>query len=647
MSKNNFWEGYETRPIPQNQNKIEKLRSTPVQDSNFWDGYETRPIPQQNNIPQSQQEDEGYLATIGKSAITGASRILDLPQTVGVLAEKGSRAYAKAAGKTLSGKKSELDQSVGNSLSTYGNNPEILSQIKPASQRVRDFVGGEGNLDARPVGTGQRLISEAVDVGTSLATNPLGFIGNAGKIGSTTFNLAKTGAAIGGTSGVLKEIGVDPLAADIGATLAVPLGGSAIRKTIGLSPNKLNKQVYEAAKELNIELPAASVSRSKALDLAEDFVGKVPVAGDILHNKYNVVGRKITEELDKVYDKIIPQAELKNVDDKISQLYKKAEKTLPQNASIAPTNLTKQINEIETKIGKGYYTSGDQKEVLGIIDTIKQNRIAEGEIASIEKLRQTKAALNDQITWDKSEGYKNLLKGIQRSINEDIKAYGKSSPEAKAWYEFYSEADKLFGKVKKREELEFLLSGKATNQATDTLSHNTLSKIIHTKKTRNEIKRLLGKGSDETLNKIDKIGSIAKAISIKNKNVPNPSGTATVAGVAGIITGLIYDPIKTVAAIGFTGLTTNLITNQKYLDNAYKALVLKDKGALIRFESQIKTITGSSVVDLSKQLDRQQNRPVLTKEERKKKDELRKQESDKNVEIFRKQTKEIEREMTQ
>ncbi len=613
--------------------KFEGLGGTPVRKNKF-EGLGG--IPVQKNITQPQQEDEGYLATIGKSAVTGLSRFLDIPQAVGTLGEKYSKIYAKQVGKAA------LNSNIRQKFQEYADSPEVISPIKPVSQRIRDFAGGgEGNLDARPVGTGQRIVSDIADFGTALATNPFGYLGFAGKaltkpdIAKTALNSLRTGGLIGATTGSLKEIGVDPLAADIGASLAVPVGGVALNRAAGLSPNKLNTKAYEAAKELNIELPAATASRSKALDLAEQFVGKTPIGGDYLGGKYNAVGTKITEELEKVYDKVIPKAELAGVEDRISKLYFKAETAIPENGVIKPTNFVNRINEIDKKVGEGYFTSVDEKEVVNILDTIKKNMGADVESAPINKLIATKKALNNQITWDKTEGYRNLLKGVQRAINEDIKAYGKSSPDAQEWYNFYKKADTLFGQVKTREALERILTGKTTDFATETLKYGNLSKIIHDPKTRIEIKRLIGKTGSEaekTLDKIDKIGEVAKAITIKNRNIPNPSGTANVAAITGFLGGMLYSPIGTVNTILGTAMLTNLVTNQKFLDNAYKAAVLKDKSALIRFEKQVKTITGSSVIDLSREFERNLDKPILTSEERKKQNELRAEERKKAAE---------------
>lgn len=671
--------------------------------SNKFEGLGGTLVQQNSTNTTPQQEDEGYLATIGKSAVTGISRLLDIPQAVGSLAEKGAKAYA-----SKSAKNTELNPNIREKFQKYADTPEVISPLKPASQIARDFVAGEGNLDARPVGAGQRIISDIVDFGTSFATTlPFGGLGIGGRVVSgantvkNTLGSLKTGAAIGATTGVLKEAGVDPLTADIGSSLAIPLGGRALSRVSGLSPNKINKQVYEAAKDLDIELPAAAVSRSKALDLIDSFVGKTPIAGDKLNKKYNLVGTRITEELEKIYDKIIPKAELIGVEDRIAKLYQKAESSIPleggiqplnlnnkiadiedklakgyfsskskdvsdvldeikqketalkslekkaskiydigpKEGSVKPKNLNKGIKETEDKIGKGYFTSDEQKDVLNILDKIKTNMAEEVKSAPIKKLIATKKALNNQITWDKSEGYKNFLKGIQRSINEDIKAYSKTSAEAGDWYNFYKQADGLFGKVKTREALEHILSGKSTDYATETIKHSNLSKIIHDPKTRDEIKRLLGKSGEEgekILDKIDKIGKVAKAITIKNRNVPNPSGSANVGAIAAIMGGMVYDPITTTGIIGGTTLATSLVTNQKFLDSAYKALVSKDKGALIRFGKEIEIITGASIVDLVKEFDRSQDRPVLSSEERKKKNELRKEERKKAVEKSRK-----------
>ena len=60
-------------------------------------------------------------------------------------------------------------------------------------------------------------------------------------------------------------------------------------------------------------------------------------------------------------------------------------------------------------------------------------------------------------------------KQIKRStaaLLEDVAEYGKTNKE---WYNYFDGADRLYEKKAKREQLEYLLTGKAMNNATRNL----------------------------------------------------------------------------------------------------------------------------------------------------------------------------------
>jgi hypothetical protein len=222
----------------------------------------------------------------------------------------------------------------------------------------------------------------------------------------------------------------------------------------------------------------------------------------------------------------------------------------------------------------------------------------------VNKLVGTKKSLNSIIKWDTDAGVKNQLKKIQKAISQDIEQYGKSNPE---WYDAFKKADKLYGDVARREKLENILGHKATNYATDSLSYNALAKAINDPKNSVSIKKQL---TPEVFKKIQKLGTVAKAMAIKSKNIPNPSGTATTGAISAAIFGLFYDPITTSSLLGGAYGTTKLLTDKKFLDLALKlAENPNNLATTTALNHRIKEITGYSAVALNKNLQEMNNLP--------------------------------------
>jgi len=415
-----------------------------------------------------------------------------------------------------------------------------------------------------------------------------------------------TGSSIGGGSGVMQEAGVDPLVSDLISSVATPTAivksksllnnftkpketlAKIPMKLMGLTPKSMNIEAARAARDLGIDLPAAAVTDSKLTALADQYVGKAPIFGNKLKNKYALA----EEQTQKVLSKVAT--------------------SLPSDAKVLPVNLKKAIDDIKINTA---ILSPDEKSLLQSLETIKNEIEPASKIVSqygpiklplqeydVNKLVGTKKSLNSIIKWDTDAGVKNQLKKIQKAISRDIQEYGKSNPE---WYDAFKEADKLYGDVARREKLENILGRKATNYATDSLSYNALAKAINDPKNSESIKKQL---TPEVFKKIQKLGTVAKAMAVKSKNIPNPSGTATTGGISAAIFGLFYDPITTAKLLGGGYGATKLLTDKKFLDLALKlAENPNNLATTTALNHRIKEITRYSAVALNKNLQEMNN----------------------------------------
>lgn len=440
-----------------------------------------------------------------------------------------------------------------------------------------------------------------------------------------------TGSSIGAGSGVMQEAGVDPLVSDLISSVATPTAivksksllsnftkprqalAKIPMKIMGLTPKSMNIEAAKAARDLGIDLPAAAVTDSKLTALADQYVGKAPIFGNKLKNKYALAEEQTQKVLSDILDEIGP-SRTPEVEGHIASLYNKVATSLPQEAKVLPVNLKKAIDDIKINTA---ILSPDEKSLLQSLETIKNEIEPASKIVSqygpiklplqeydVNKLVGTKKSLNSIIKWDTDAGVKNQLKKIQKAISRDIQEYGKSNPE---WYDAFKEADKLYGDVAKRERLENILGHKATNYATESLSYNVLAKAINNPKNSVSIRKQL---TPEVFKKIQKLGTVAKAMAIKSKNIPNPSGTATTGGISAAIFGLFYDPITTAKLLGGGYGATKLLTDKKFLDLALKlAENPNNLATTTALNHRIKEITGYSAIALNKNLQEMNNLP--------------------------------------
>lgn len=571
-------------------------------------------------VPRPQVYDS-WPEVIGKSALKGLTSLADIPKLAGNLAEG-----AVNLGRKFQGFESvPSDEGPGNIIK-FKTNPNArqthYSDYIPDSEDARKALNKYYGIDLEPhPSPEQNIVSHGAEFAGALA-NPYFWATKSASLGKNAMNLAKTagtGASIGTTSGALQEAGVNPLAADIGATIANPTPKNllaAFKKTkeiapkipmkvLGLSPKSINLEAAKAARDLGIDLPAAALTDSKLTALLDQFVGKTPHFGNKLGAKYAKAQEQTKDALENIYEQVGPRR-TPEIESEISKLYDLRAKSLPKDAVVKPTNLEKAIDNIKINTA---ILSPDEKSLLQSLETIKKQIKPESKLVSefgtinlplqdfsVDTLVGTKKSLNQLIKWDTDEGIKNQLRKVQNAVAKDIEVYGKTNPQ---WYKTFKEADELYGKVAKREKLENHL-GASTNLSTADLGYAALSKRIHDPKKQELMKKQLG---TEIYNKLQKLGTVARAMAIKNRGIPNPSGTAPTAAIIGYL-GNLHTP-ETLSALIGTASANKLLTDKKFIDLAIKyaehptKFKLMDKMA---FNSRVKDLTGLTPLILSREL---------------------------------------------
>ena len=505
----------------------------------------------------------------------------------------------------------------GAGIGEYNFTPEEEAAVNlpaKAQQRLASNRPLEGDILGN-------ILYNAGHFGGSLASLP-------GGAATSILSRLGTGAAIGAASQGLQQAGMNPLAADIASTFVAPNIGNLAKKTaklpakasmklMGLTPKGMNIEAAQAARDLGIDLPAAALTNSKLTALAEQVVGKSPFVGEAIAKKYKTTEGQTKQVIENILDSIGPKR-TPEIEQKIFDLYKNRMKSLPKGASVKPTHLEKALSEINIKSldptpAEVDVLKSKDKLLKTIQSTIPKgskygskygdiNLYPKGKEIGVDELIGTKQSYNSKLYDQKEKSVKDVLKTANYAITQDIAEYGATNPQ---WYKKYKEADKLFGDVAKRENIDKILSARGINYATDSIAYNALSKVINTPRAANLLKKEV---TPEIFQKIEKLGKVAKTMAAKSKNIPNPSGTASTAAILGFLGGIYAAPVSSLSVAGGTYGLAHLLTDKKFLDSALKYAEKPTTLGAFALNNRIKKVTGHSAVVLNNELARQSTR---------------------------------------
>ncbi|HNQ68342.1 MAG TPA: hypothetical protein PKN32_08180 [Bacteroidales bacterium] len=603
MSKNNFWAEFD--------NSSENQQTT----NNFWAEFDNPQETAGINEPSIGQRIASGAKAVAAGVGGAIPDTLSLAYNLPVMAQNAQVAagnyqanpyafdFAPAEEMTapaplIPSATEAIDQGIDIATGGYTTTPEDQKYINEGLKTGASFLTGGGVAK-----TAQGGIAKLGNIIGN--TSPLQAAG-AAAMGGTTSYLADQGASTGealggGLAANLAVTGTPALAKGVGG-----LAGRAALTAVGLGKNKLNLEAAKAAQGLDIALPKAAASEGKAIALADQFLSKTPVASGVMSKRYSDMADKVMKELDKAYDSALPAAERVGVEEKIRQLYLNARESLPNEAQIVPSNVTSVTEQIKAELAKSASLSAGEKKVLSIINDYEDKFVPMGIkripspiedlVASQDSLGKVIDWKDTSVNWQKEKKAAGMVKRLYNAISNDLEQYGKTNPE---WYNYQKEADKLFTKLSRRKELEEMF-GAVENTATGEMSYNSLSKILNDEQNRARLQKIT---NPETFDRLDKLSKVARAMAIKNKNIPNPSGTAVTQktfDLISILTGAsaVVAPEKTaLAVIGGSGLA-HLLTDKKTLDLAIKFAETPININAVEFGKRMKQITGYTPVTL-------------------------------------------------
>ena len=509
-----------------------------------------------------------------------------------------------------------VNNTIDRATGGYTKTPEDQKYLNTALEAGAGFASG-GIVSKAPGILGK--------VGNFVGTTKPGQIAGAGVGAALTEKQLDDGAGVGAAigSGILANTSINALSSLNPSNFKKQLIKTGLN-TIGLGKKNLNLESAKAFKDLGLgDIPKSSVSNAKSIALAEQILSKTPFAGDNIQKKYYKVGETVTNLLNQASDVIEPGT-IQKIKDLSLQNRNKATELLKDTDITKPKKLLSTINKIESEAKLVASPTPQEKQVINIIEDYKK-AYQEKDKVSVKSLILSQDSLGNIVDWDWAKKEKPLRwqKKIYQAFGEDIADYGKNTnPE---WLNYYQKADNLYSKASKKLELEKLFDP-AKNKATGELSFNNLSKILNDDKKAGKLKYLLGNDENgkNIYNKLEKLGTVARSITVKNKNIPNPSATAIVNAnmqfidkiVTGAIgAGAVFAPVQTTLSVLNAATITKLLTNEKLLDLAIKFAENPIPKTGLPLTNKVKELIGYNIISSFKEAQKQNTKEDNTIQE--------------------------------
>ncbi len=306
-----------------------------------------------------------------------------------------------------------------------------------SSKDIFNFIGGKET--ARSLGA-----AAALEIAEDGHFGPIGTIG-----------AAVIGDIAGGS--------IRGLAKGIGKTVASPKQtlAKAAAKFTPKEKLDLQKDVIKSLRENDLPANLGTLTENKFIQGMEAKLSQSSLSGEAPEKLKKLMSEQIKSEYKAVADSVgevrfqslheageVAKESLKiarDLDKKVhSELYESARRRLSNSSTVNASNIARSVKNIENNLTLGALKSPEQKKVLDVLDTIKQDLYDKNgklQPVSVQKLMNTKTALSDIIDYEIQGGQKQLLKNISAEIDKYILSYGIKDKE---FLKEYSQANKKF-----------------------------------------------------------------------------------------------------------------------------------------------------------------------------------------------------------
>ena len=374
-------------------------------------------------------------------------------------------------------------------------------------------------------------------------------------------------------------------------------------KSLGLGRNNLKTEALDAAERLGLEgLPSAAASDSIITGYANQLISKTPIFGDKLRENAKQTSQAFQNAWDKMLDSVAPKID-QELNKEANSIYKISKNLINKEDTVSANLILKKIEETKDLLKSPLHSEPSKKlfsymnelekalipeknslnlsdlkgfnkknleslppEVRSEVLAQINNTISQREIPINEILRakiELNKIMRDKNIFDRTDTDSlGFLKGIQQSFKETLAEYGKKNPK---WYKAFEEAESRYAQLAKREDLEDMLSGIIRNPDTGEVRYVPLIKMLEDRKNQKFLKNKLGQ---QNFNKLKDFVEVARSMSSINKNILNPSGSATVGSVLFAIQALALraNPFPALGTTVGASAITKILTDKKFLN---------------------------------------------------------------------------------
>jgi len=617
------------------------------QGASIFDGLDVTPIgaPEQQDASPGEDTWGKLAARTGKSAVAGAGGgVIDAATAVYNI----PAALSNATRDLTRNNDFEIDPVSGMPIQKpAGEQPElplIPSATEAIDEGIDHATGGytrtpeqekwfqEGIKFASAVASGGGLGSlagKAGMTGTQAALKVAGStkpstIAGAAASGAATQKAHEWGASKPGSMGT--GIGA-ALTTEVALNVLNPKNIARRATAVtGFGRSNLDVPAIESAQKLNIDLPNVAATNGTLPAFTHQAMGKFPYFGDKLRDKIQTASKQYQKAWDDMLDHVgIPKTE--EVSKSIDRSYALMRDAIPEGAAVAPTPILEAIASVEGKLKTAVH-SDPTKKLFSIMGEFKKAfappkpKLPDG----FEKLPQTvqetilsalandvnpipvkelvrqKVELNkimkDRNIFDRHDADSlGFLHEIRDGIGKTLENYGATNPK---FMKTLKRADEQFAKTARREALDDVLSGKIVDPKTGEVSYNSLLSVLGDRKQQKFLKNHLGAANYK---KLEYFVNVAKAMESVKRNNPNPSGSATVGSVMGLITSVALGNVTLPAkVIGGGTVATKLLTSKKFLNKATQFAKEPSKPLAKQLAAIVKENTGMTIHAIQKGL---------------------------------------------
>lgn len=488
-----------------------------------------------------------------------------------------------------------------------------------AGLKIASAVATPGGLAKAAAKSGQKATSKVL--GALGTTNPTG-LAAAGATGVGSSEASKAGYGTAASIGLGLAAG-----AGVGSAAKALNPNNLARKATsiaGFGKKNLNVDAIEAANRLNIDLPGVAATEAVAPSFAHSTLSKFPYFGEELRQKIQTASKQFQKSWEDMMD-IVGPAKTEEVSLANSRNYKLMRKSVPNDAAVDSSPILEAISNIENKLETITY-SDPSKKLFSIMEDFKKtlspskpklpmefekyspqikeqilNALPNEAVEiSVNKLIRQKVELNkimrDRNIFDRTDTDSlSFLKDLSTGVDTALENYGATNP---TFLKNLKNANEQFAKTAKRESLDDVLSGKIVNPKTGEVSYNSLLSTLGDRKKQKFLKNNLGEANYKKLNDFV---VVAKSMESAIRRNPNPSGSATVGSVMGLIASVAYGNFSLPAAVvGGGKVATKLLTNKKFLNKTLQFSKEPKETVAKQLEKIVEESTGMTIQTLQK-----------------------------------------------